>query len=74
MKKVINERLEMVLRELNQVDEKNETLFAIQITKEFSFICTNIEKSNLKIPENLKMDGKIIKMENRTYEIIYLSK
>ncbi len=72
MKKVVDERLEMVLRKLNQVDEKKGTLFAIQITKEFSFICTDIKKCNLKIPKNLKMVGKKIQMENRTYEIIFL--
>lgn len=74
MKKVVDERLEMVLRKLNQVDEKNETLFAIQITNEFSFICTDIEKGHLKIPSHLKMVGKKIKVKSRTYEIIYLDK
>lgn len=72
MKKVVDERLEIVLRELNKVDEKKGTLFAIQITREFSFICTDIKKGNLKIPKHLKMDGKKIQMENRTYEIIFL--
>ncbi len=72
MKRTVDERLEITLREINNVNEKKANLFAIKITKEFSYICTDIKKENLKIPENLKLVGKKIETENVTYEIIFL--
>ena len=72
MKRTVDERLEIILSKLNKVNENESTLFAIKITNEFSYICTDIKRENLKIPTNLKMVGKKIETENVTYEIIFL--